>query len=70
MKQIKYRICENAYGWFKVQRYCYGIFFSGKWKDTNGWTYNSKVAAMEYIKTLANEDQRTNQEWKCYQPCI
>lgn len=70
MKQIKYRICENAYGWFKVQRYCYGIFFGGKWKDINYWLYETKEDAVNHIKSLVQEDQRTNEEWKCHETYI
>ena len=77
MKEIKYRICENAYGWFKIQYWHKGIIFKGKWKDecflpnaTKCVLFRTKEEALEVIQNLIEKTQMDNEDWKCHETYI
>lgn len=72
-----YRICQNKYGWYKLQLWCEGINFfffktKGKWKDTCFRSNSSKCLLFETLddakvsmQKMINDDQMTNNDWQC-----
>jgi len=77
---IKYRICENKYGWFKIQEYkkawkIFGFLIRHpKWKDVktyyhgrgNGWVelYGTRIEATKQIEEYVDYDEMHNNEWR------
>ena len=78
---MEYRICENKYGWFKIQelketKYLFGWPLSyPKWKDAktyynaggDGWVelYETRIDASRIIKDYIEDDEKYNNEWSC-----
>jgi hypothetical protein len=73
----KYRICENKYGWYKIQR-CQkeikilGITFRKKWVDgcffffsTTIVKFKSQEEAQYQIDKFIEQDKMLNNKWTC-----
>ena len=77
---IKYRICENKFGWFKVQKLekAWEIFGftirKSRWKDVKSYYYGSpgtvniyetRKGAERKIERYVSYDEQDNNDWKC-----
>lgn len=72
----KFRICENEYHWYKIQRFCppknfLGIKIKGKWTDSCFYMGKRKPKIFRYkqdaektLKTLIDICERKNNSWK------
>lgn len=73
----EYRICENKYGWCKIQKSqkeikILGITFRKKWTDSHVHPFKNTVVkfrlrkdAQSKIDELIKQDKRLNNEWTC-----
>ena len=73
----KFRICENKYGWFKIQLWyppkkILFIKLKGKWKDscfrlnsTKCRKFETLEGAQEAMKGMIENCERLNNEWQC-----
>lgn len=65
-----YRICENRYGYYKIQRQqkkikLFGITFRKEWVDYYQIVFNTQKEVQEQINKLIKSDQRRNKSWTC-----
>jgi hypothetical protein len=65
-----YRICENRYGYYKIQRQqkkikLFGITFRKEWVDYYQIVFNTQKEVQEQINKLIKSDQRRDKSWTC-----
>ena len=69
---FEYRICENKYGWCKIQRRrkeikILGITFHGLWADSYFHPFGTEPVKFRLRKDdeLIKQDGKLNNEWTC-----
>lgn len=73
----KYRICENKYGWYKIEKRqkeikILGITFRKKWVDgcfyffsTTPVKFKVRKEAQNQIDKFLEQNKMSNNEWTC-----
>lgn len=74
---MNYRICENKYGYYKIQKQrkeikILGITFRKKWTDSCFHLFSSTIVKFKTRKSAQNQidkfieqDKMLNNEWTC-----
>ena len=69
---MKYRVCENKYGYYKIQKQqkkikLLGIVFRKEWVNyyKNNLIFDTIEEAQKQINRFIENDQEQNKDWMC-----
>jgi len=63
VKETKYRICKNKYGYYVIQKKVFNSLFRKKWITYSALRFIKKEYAVHHVLSLKKEDEKYNSDW-------